>query len=70
MAARDKPERNRNDGDDGDDGTGVVVTFSSDQATTDCQGGGEGPGDCRRDWVKYRSWSPLGEEEQRGETQS
>ena len=48
----------------------VVVTFSSNQASTECQGGGKGPRDGRSDWVEYGSWSPLDEEEERGETES
>ena len=48
----------------------VVVTFSSDQASTESKGGGKGPRDGRSDWVEYGSWSPLDEEEERGETES
>ena len=48
----------------------VGVTFSSDQASTECEGGGKGPRDGRRDRVEYGSWSPLDEEEERGETES
>ena len=47
----------------------AVLTLSSNQATTESQGGGEGSCDGRNDWVEDGSGSPLGEEEERGETE-